>query len=169
MKQFKTLLIAATLFLGAFTTVNAQKQVAHINTQELIATMPEMKAAQNQLEKMQKTYENEIKNMATALQNTMKRYQAEAASKTDDENAKRAQEVQTTRDNIMKYEQNAQREMGKKQETLIKPVMEKARLAIQKVARAKGYEYVIDSTNGSGLILADGPDLMNDVKKELGM
>ena len=169
MKQFKTLLIAAILFLGAVSMANAQSKLAHINTQDLIAAMPDMKNAKNQLEKMQKTYENEIKNMATALQNTMKRYQAEAATKTDDENAKRAQEVQSTRDNILKYEQNAQQEMGKKQENLIKPVMEKARLAIQKVARAKGYQYVIDSTNGSGLILADGPDLMNDVKKELGM
>ena len=169
MKQFKTLLIAATLFFGAVSFTNAQSKLAHIDTQELIANMPAMKNAQSQLQKLQKTYENEIKNMATALQNTMKRYQAEAATKTDEENSKRAQEVQGTRDNILKYEQNAQKEMGKKQENLIKPVMETARLAIQKVARAKGIQYVIDSTNGSGLILADGPDLMNDVKKELGM
>ncbi len=169
MKQFKTLLIAATLFFGAVSFTNAQSKLAHIDTQELIANMPAMKNAQSQLQKLQKTYENEIKNMATALQNTMKRYQAEAATKTDDENSKRAQEVQSTRDNILKYEQNAQKEMGKKQENLIKPVMETARLAIQKVARAQGFQYVIDSTSGSGLILADGTDLMGAVKKELGM
>jgi len=169
MKQFRTLLIAATLFLGAVSFTNAQSKLAHIDTQELIANMPDMKNAQSQLQKIQKTYENEIKNMATALQNTMKRYQAEAATKTDEENAKRAQEVQSTRDNILKYEQNAQQEMGKKQENLIKPVMEKARLAIQKVARAQGFQYVMDSTSGSGLILADGTDLMEAVKKELGM
>ena len=69
----------------------------------------------------------------------------------------------------MKYEQTAQQDMSKRQEGLIKPIMEKARVAIQKVARAKGYQYVIDSTAGSGLILADGPNLLNDVKKELGM
>ncbi len=169
MKQFKTLLIAVALLFGAVNMSTAQSKLAHINTQDLIASMPDMKNAQNQLEKIQKTYENEIKNMATALQNTMKRYQAEATSQTDEENGKRAQEVQETRDNILKYEQNAQKEMGKKQENLIKPVMEKARLAIQKVARAQGFQYVIDSTVGSGLILAEGTDLMSSVKKELGM
>ena len=170
MKQFKTLLIATALFFGAFTMSNAQSKVAHIDTQQLIAAMPSMKTAQNQLEKIQKTYENEIKNMATELQNRMKQYQAEAPSKTDEENQRRAQEVQGMRDSILKYEQNAQQEMGKKQEVLITPIMDKARVAIQKVARAQGIQYVIDSTVGSsGLILAEGTDLMTAVKKELGI
>ena len=169
MKQFKTFLIALVAFFGTASTINAQSKVAHIDTQQLISEMPDMKAAQNQLQKLQKTYQTELQTMSTELQNKMKQYQAEASTKTDEENAKRAQEVQGTRDNILKYEQNAQQEMGKKQENLIKPIMDKARLAIQKVARAKGYQYVIDSTAGSGLILADGPDLLEDVKKELGM
>ena len=55
-----------------------------------------------------------------------------------------------------------------KQESIYKPILEKSRTAIQKVAKAKGYQYVLDSSTGSGVILADGPDLMADVKKELG-
>ena len=169
MKKIKTLLVASILFLGATSLTSAQSKVAHIDTQELIAAMPDMKAAQNQLQKLQKTYEADIQAMATELQNKMKQYQAEASTKTDEVNGQRAQEVQGIRDNVLKYEQNAQQEMGKRQEGLIKPIMEKARLAIQKVARAKGYQYVVDSTTGSGLILADGPNLLEDVKKELGM
>ena len=169
MKKIKTLLVASILFLGATSLTSAQSKVAHIDTQELIAAMPDMKAAQNQLQKLQKTYEADIQAMATELQNKMKQYQAEASSKTDEVNGQRAKEVQDIRDNVLKYEQTAQQEMGKRQEGLIKPIMEKARLAIQKVARAKGYQYVVDSTTGSGLILADGPNLLEDVKKELGM
>lgn len=169
MKKIKTLLLAAVTFIGAVSMTQAQSKVAHIDTQKLIADMPDMKAAQNQLEKLQKTYEADIQTMATELQNKMKQYQAEAATKTDAENQKRGAEVQGMQDNILKYRQNAEQEMGKKQENLIKPIMEKARLAIQKVARAQGYQYVIDATAGSGLILADGPDLTADVKKELGM
>jgi len=169
MKKIKTLLVASILFLGATSLTSAQSKVAHIDTQELIASMPDMKAAQNQLEKLTKTYQADIQTMATELQNKMKQYQAEASSKTDEVNGQRAQEVQGMRDNVLKYEQNAQQEMGKRQEGLFKPIMEKARLAIQKVARAKGFQYVIDSTTGSGLILADGPNLLADVKKELGM
>jgi outer membrane protein len=163
MKKIKNLLIASMLFLGATSLTSAQSKTAHIDTQELIAAMPEMKAAQNQLEKLTKTYQADLQTMATELQNKMKQYQAEASTKTDEVNGQRAQEVQSMRDNVMKYEQTAQQDMSKRQEGLIKPIMEKARVAIQKVARAKGYQYVIDSTAGSGLILADGPNLLNDV------
>ena len=40
--------------------------------------------------------------------------------------------------------------------------------AIKKVAKAKGFQYVLDSTTGSGVLVADGTDLLADVKKELG-
>ena len=50
----------------------------------------------------------------------------------------------------------------------MRPLIEKARAAIQKVAREQGFEYVIDATQGGALILSDGKDLMADVKKELG-
>jgi outer membrane protein len=43
--------------------------------------------------------------------------------------------------------------------------MDRAKAAIEKVGKAKGYQYIVDA---SGLLLADGPDLTGDVKKELG-
>ena len=46
--------------------------------------------------------------------------------------------------------------------------MEKAKKAVEKVAKAQGYQYVLDSATGGGVIFADGKDLFNDVKKELG-
>jgi len=46
MKQFKTILLATALCIGTVSFTQAQSKVAHINTQELISAMPEMKAAQ---------------------------------------------------------------------------------------------------------------------------
>ncbi len=169
MKQFKTLLIAVALIFGATSFANAQSKVAHIATQDLIEQMPSYKSAMSQLEKLEKTYDTEIKDMVTEAQSTMKRYEAEAQTKTDEENAKRANELQQTQRTIGEYRQNAMNELQKKQVELMRPVMEKARITIQKVARAKGFDYVLDSTTGTGVIMADGYDLMPDVKKELGI
>lgn len=168
MKQFKTLLFAAALLVGAISFTNAQSKVAHINTQELVASMPEMKDAQSQMDQLGKTYEAEIKELATALQNKMKQYDAEAASQTDEENAKRVQEVQGMENNIRQYQANAQKDMQQKELDLLKPITEKAKAAILKVARAQGFEYVLDSSQGGGVIMADGKDLLADVKTELG-
>jgi outer membrane protein len=69
---------------------------------------------------------------------------------------------------IQDYQENASKELQTKQEAIVKPILEKAKAAIQKVAKAKGYQYVLDSTIGAGVLVADGPDLSADVKKELG-
>jgi len=69
----------------------------------------------------------------------------------------------------MQYRETAQQDLQKKETELLRPVYEKARTAIQKVAREKGYDYVLDSTTGTGVLLADGHNLMPDVKKDLGI
>ena len=168
MKQFKTLLFAAALFIGATSFTTAQSKVAHINTQDLVSAMPDMKAAQSQMEQLGKTYEAEIKELATALQNKVKQYDSEAATQTEEENTKRIQEVQGMENNIRQYQANAQKDMQQKEVDLLKPITEKAKTAILKVARAQGFNYVLDSSQGGGVIMADGKDLITDVKKELG-
>jgi outer membrane protein len=169
MKQFRTLFIALALTLGATAFTNAQSKLAHIATQELVETMPAYKDAMSQLEKLEKTYDAEIKDMLTEAQNTMQRYQSEAETVTEEENSKRASELQATERRIQEHSQRARQELKKKENDLIRPVIEKAREAIQKVARAQGFDYVLDSTTGTGVILADGKDLMSDVKAELAM
>jgi len=169
MKHLKLVVATLAIFMGATSFVNAQSKIAHIDTQALVEAMPEMKAAQSELDKIQKTYDTEIKAMAKELEGKMTQYDQEATSKTEEENKTRFEEVQGMQKNIQAYRQQALQDLQKKQEDIFKPVLEKARAAIQKVARAQGFQYVMDSTTGSGLILADGKDLMADVKKEMGI
>ena len=61
MKQIKTLLIAAILFIGATQTISAQAKMAHVDTGEIMAKMPAMLDAQKQLEALSKTYDGEYK------------------------------------------------------------------------------------------------------------
>ena len=166
MKKMKSLFVAIMLFVGATSFVNAQTNIAHIDTQALAESMPEMKAAQSQLEKLQRTYDTEIKTLSKEFETKLKQYEVEAESKTAEVNAKRAEEVQGMQANINAYRQGAMEDLQKKQEDLIAPILEKARTAIQKVGRSQGYEYVLDS---SSLLLAEGKDLLVDVKKELGI
>lgn len=168
MKHLKTLLIAAILFVGTTSLATAQSKVAHINTTELVQAMPEMKAAQAEIEKLSKTYDADYKTMVTELQNKVKLYRAEVETKTDEENTKRAKEVQDIEQGIRQYQAQAQEDLAKKEAELLKPIFEKAKAAIQKVAAAQGFDYVLDSTEGGGVLVAAGTDILADVKKELG-
>ncbi len=168
MKQFKTLLVAVVLFFGATSFVNAQSKVAHIDTQKLISEMPEMIAAKKQLEQVSKTFQADMKSLMDSYQAKIKQYQAEAETVTATMNETRQKEVVGMENNIREFQVNADKQLQQKQLDLIKPIQEKARLAIQKVARAKGVQYVLDATVGGGVLLAEGTDLYADVKKELG-
>lgn len=169
MKKMNLILVALMLFVGATSAINAQSKIAHIDAQELIEAMPEYKAAQNSLEKIQRSYETEIKAMMKELETKAKQYDGEAASKTDQENQRRIEEIQDMQNNIQAYRQQAMQDLDQKREDVFKPILEKAQNTIQKVGRAQGYDYVLDATMGSGIILADGKDLLDDVKKDMGI
>jgi outer membrane protein len=165
MKQIKTLLIAAILILGASNTMNAQAKVAHVDVSEIMSKMPAMLDAQNQLQKLSGTYDAEYKKMVDEYQVKIKKYEAEAATVTDAVNGERSKEVQDMQKRIVDYRDNAQKELQQKETDIVKPLMEKVRASIQKVGKVKGFQYVLD---GSTLLLADGPNITADVKKDLG-
>ena len=168
MKHLKNLLLTSAIILVCSFNALAQSKVAHINTQELVESMPEMKSAKSELEKLAKTYETDIQAMATELQNKIKQYDAESSTKTDEENGKRLQEVQGMEQSIRQYQAQAQQDLQKKEIELLKPITEKAKNAILKVGNSQGFDYVLDSSQGQGVIMANGKDLLADVKSELG-
>ena len=165
MKQFRTLLLIAIITLG-FNTVQAQTKVAHINTDMLLSLMPESKALTVELEKLGKTYEAELKAEQAKLEAKLKKYDAEAASQTDEVNQKRGAEVQQDDQNLRQASQVAREDINNKRNEKLKPILEKAKKAIEDVAKEKGFTYVLDA---STLIVANGTDLLPAVKAKLGI
>lgn len=164
MKQFKTFLIAAIALVG-FQTINAQAKTAHVNIQEVLTKMPAVIDAQAQLKKLGETYSAEYKTMVDEYQAKIAKYDKEAATAGDAENQKRQAEVQDMAKRISDYQENAQKELQKKESDLMSPLNEKVLASIKKVGKLKGFQYVL---NAAQLLLADGPDLTADIKKDLG-
>jgi outer membrane protein len=165
MRQIKTLLIATLFTLGACQTINAQAKTAHVDVTEIMSKMPAMLDAQKQLEKISATYDADYKKMAEEFKAKLAKYDAEAATVSEAMNGERQKEVTDMQKRIQEFGQNAQKEVQQKQEDITKPIYEKVRASIQKVGKAKGFQYVLD---GSTLLLADGPNITDDVKKDLG-
>lgn len=177
MKQFKKLLIAAILFIGANQISIAQTKVAHVDTNEIMTKMPAVLDANKQLQTLSTTYDTDYKKMVEEYQAKLTKYQNEAAaideSKQTAEAKKayeatyqqHAQELQDMQKRIGDYRDNAQKELQQKQEEIMKPIMEKVKASIQKIGRAKGFQYVIDAASA---ILTDGTNITPDVKKDLG-
>jgi outer membrane protein len=166
MKQIKTFLIAAIALVG-FQTINAQApaKIAHVDVNEIMTKMPAVLEAQTQLKKLSDTYTVEYKTMVDEYQGKLKKYDTEASTVADAVNQTRQQEVQEYQKRITDYQETAQKDLQKKESDLMKPITDKVKASIQKVGKAKGYQYVINATD---LLLSDGPDLTADIKKDLG-
>lgn len=165
MKNFRTLLLIAIITLG-FNTVQAQTKIGHISTDLLISLMPETKALNTELEKLSKTYENELKAEEAKLEAKLKKYQAEQSSQTDEVNQQRGVEVQQDQQNLYQASQIAREDITKKRDEKLKPILEKAKKAIDEIATAQGFTYVLEA---STLIVANGTDLLPAVKTKLGI
>ena len=156
MKQFRTLLLIAVITLG-FNTVQAQTKVGHISTDLLLSLMPETKTLNTDLEKLSKTYESELKAENDKLTAKLKKYEAEVGSQ---------MEVQQDQQNLYQASQIAQQDIAKKRDEKLKPILEKARKAIEDVANEQGFTYILDA---SSIIVANGTDLLPAVKTKLGI
>ncbi len=165
MKQFKTLAAIALFMFGCTQAMSAQAKIAHVDVSEIMGKMPAMLDAQKQLDKLSGTYDTEYKGMVEEYQNKLKKYEQEASTVTDAVNETRSKEVQDMQKRIVDYRDNAQKELQQKEADIVKPIMERVKASITKVGKAKGYQYVF---NSEGLLLADGPNITADIKKDLG-
>ncbi|MGJ8744687.1 OmpH family outer membrane protein [Polaribacter sp.] len=169
MKNLRKVVLFVTLIFGALSITNAQTNVAHINTQELISSMKEMKVAKSTFDQLQQKLGADIQESVTQYRNKLTQYTNEAPTKTAVENETRKKELAELEAKIGEEQAAAQKTAEDKYIALTKPIQEKALAAIQKVGRSLGFQYILDETPGSGLLLAEGTDLMTAVKKELGI
>ncbi len=175
MRNIRTIMVALALIFGATSMATAQSKIAHIDTQKLLEEMPERKSAEAQLKKLEQSYTADIQASLKELETKARTYQNEAAALTEAqlkareaEFMKKSEEIQTMENNIRQARETALQNIQKKQQELIEPILKKVRAAVEKVAAAQGIQYVLDSSNGSGVIVAKGTDLYSAVKKELG-
>ena len=168
MKQFKKLLLITVFMLGVVGVANAQK-IGHINVAKLISEMPETKKANSDLQKIQKTYQDDIVAARTTLEAKAQKYAAEQNAQTPKTNEERRLELQQDAGKIQKFAAEAEKDMATKEQKLKGPIGEKAYKAIQEVAAEKGLVYVFDATPGGGLIIFEkGEDIYDAVKAKLG-
>lgn len=168
MKNLRSLLFIAVFALGMSSVANAQK-IAHIDFSKVVASMPEMQALNKNLEKIEKTWKDELQGMEKKLQDKYTKYSAEANTQTKAINDKRALEIQDDQKRLNQSKQMAQNDMQQKMNDGLNPIVEKARKAIQEIADSKGITYVIDTSKGVLIAFEKGEDLYAAVKTKLGL
>ena len=166
----KNVLMTVAVVLGvSFATFAQTPKFGHINSQELMQMMPEAANIRTTLENETKSLETQMAAMQSEYQNLVRDYQANEAVWSDLIKESKVKEINDLEGRLQSFQQNAQQSLSIKEQSLIEPVIKKAQDAIDSVAKANGYTYVFDTSGGVVLVFPDGDNILNLVKKHLGI
>jgi outer membrane protein len=167
----KVLLVAFSFMLFAF-SATAQRY-AIIDTKYILDKMPEYKQAQKDLDDVASGWQKEIDGMQQELDRMYKDFEAEQVMLSEELKKKREDQLfvkeKTVRD-LQRQRFGFEGDLFKRRQELIKPVQDKVYNAVQKLAVQRGYDFILDKSEGITVIFAD-PKLekSDDVLKELGV
>ena len=131
----------------------AQSKTAHINFSELVQLLPEFKTASETLQKLTKD-------------DALEKDQATMPAAIKDLKIKDLQDLQKKYE---EFKQTAQTDIQKKREALFSPIVKKAKDAVEQIAKEKGYGYVIDSSAAQYVYMNPADNILELVKKKLGL
>ena len=164
------LLGACTILFAAFTQA---QRYAIIDTKYILDKMPEYKTAQKGLDDAAAVWQKEIDGLQADLDKMYKDFEAEQVMLSEDLRKKREDQLfikeKKLRD-LQRQRFGFEGDLFKKRQELIKPVQDKVYNAVQKLAVARGYDFILDKSEGITVIFAD-PKLekSDDVLRELGV
>lgn len=168
----KKVAIALIIGIASLASFNVQAQTknkfGHIDSQSLLEVMPEKAAADKQLEEFGKSLQKQLQTMMNEYEAKVADYQS-TPDMSDLIAESKAEDIQILEQRIQSFQQNAQQSMAKKEGEVYQPILDKARKAIEDVAKENGYTYIFDRSAGSLLYQPESDDILVLVKAKLGI
>lgn len=162
--------VVSLLVLTNLSFAQTKLKFGHVDSNALLQMMPERLNAQKALETHAKQLEETLGMMKTEFEKKYTEYVSTADSLSPLIRQTKEAELGELQQRIQAFQQKAQQELVQKENELLKPIVEKARKAIEEVGTENGYLYVFDI--GSGAILhhsSDSQDILPLVKAKLGI
>lgn len=170
MKNFiKTLFILLLVSMITTGTFAQKQKYGYINSDELMKVMPGADTAIAKYQQYAQSLDTILMTMQQELNTKYENFSANQSKMSDLIKQTKTKELQELQDRIKSFQTSAQEDLQKKQSELLQPIIDKAKNAIEKVAKANGYTLIIDSRAGTLLYSAPSEDLLPLVKKELGI
>ncbi len=167
----KKILLLTCLF--GFGIVGFSQKYAIIDTRYILDKMPDYKTAQQQLDDIAANWQKDIDSRQAELDNMYKSYEAEQVMLSDDLKKKREDQLFNKEKDLRDLQRKRfgfEGDLFKKRQELVKPIQDKVYNAVQKMAVQRGYDFVLDKSEGITIIFADPKlDKSEDVLKELGV
>lgn len=148
------------------------QRFALVDTDYILAQIPEYGKAQQQLDQLSMQWQQEVEQLRSQAQQMREAYQAEKVLLTEEMQAKQLAEIQKLEEEASKLQRKyfgPEGEVFSKRRELVRPIQDQIYNAVQEVARQRNLDVVFDK--GSDLItlyLNERTDISEKVLEELG-
>lgn len=143
--------ISIIVFLISSGSIFAQK-IGYINSQQILASYKEALDAQDRLDKINKEWEAEAREMQSQLQEMTEQLQSQSLLLSEDRQKEKEQEIQALYVKAQQFQAEKWGQTGefyKKQDEVMKPVFDKINSAIKLVGEEERFDYIFDTVAGN--------------------
>ena len=161
------------LLMCSFTLTTQAQRYAVIDTKYILNKIPEYKEADKRLQLIGEQWQKEIDDKQGILDKMYKNFEAEQFMLTEELKKKREDELFVREKELRELQKKRfgyEGDLFRERQRLVKPIQDKLYNAVQKLAIAKSYDFILDKSEGITIIFADPKlDKSDDVLKELGI
>ena len=168
-------LFLSSLFCLFSICIFSQSKIGHVNSQEIMSNMPDIKVIEGKIQAESKKMDANYATMAQEAQKAAQEFTEAQNTKgiSDSELQAKYKAALDLDQRTQEYVQNAQRELQTLQNNLLAPIVEKVQNAINEVAKNGKFSYILDTGSQFNVVLYnEGPnshDITADVKKKLNL
>lgn len=168
----KKILVVISLVLlvsvsGLFAQTNAK--LGYINSAELMQMMPGKDTVEARLTEYKASLDQTMQVMYQEYQGKLQDYQNNVATMSQIIRQTKEKELQDLETRIQQFQQSAEQDFQQKQAELFTPVTNRAKEAINAVAKEGGYTYIFDLSVGAVIYFETGDNILPKVKTKLGI
>ena len=161
--------MVALLAFGGSAMAQKNVKLGHINSNDLMQIMPGRDTAMALLQKEVEDLQSELEAMKKEYETQVNAYLAKKDQLSELIRKSKESDIQAMGARIEQFQNNAQKLLEDRQEELLKPIVDRAKAAIEEVGKENGYTYIFDAGVGAVLYSQDSDDIMPLVKKKLGL
>jgi len=163
MKKLIVAGVMALSFLGA----SSQTKIGYINTDEVVASMPETEKANKEIQDYQESLGKQYDDLQKEANEKSEQFVKDSSTYSPSMKEIKREEIIKLIQRVNNFQQEAQDKTKKVAQEKFAPIQQKAMEAIKSVAKKNNYTYVLDIT--SVIVGPPGDDIIGLVKKELGI
>ena len=169
MKKGFIVVVVALLAFGGSAMAQKNIKLGHINSNDLMQIMPGRDTAMTLLQKEVEDLQAEMDAMKKEYETRLNDYLAKKDQLSELIRKTKESDIQAMGARIEEFQNTAQKLLEERQEALLKPIVDRAKAAIEEVGKENGYTYIFDAGVGAVLYSQDSDDIMPLVKKKLGL